>query len=135
MKYNCPFCNSKMNYHIEDYIPNLDVNLDYQVHECKKSKCRIGWLPKFKIWEYESQVKGFSIVLDNCLTTYKLVSRHDMNKISFSKVTMDLSFNGTIGVNIKNIMELNSAIKIDLANPISSGLQMVDKLLKLRAFS
>lgn len=135
MKYNCPFCKSKMSYYIEDYIPNLDTILDYQVHRCKKSSCRIGWLPKFKIWEYKNQVQGFSIILDNCLTTYKLVSRYDMNQISFSKVNIDTSLNGTTGVSLKQIIEFNEAIKIDLANPISSGLQIIDRLIKLRAFS
>lgn len=138
MKYNCPFCKSKMTYYAEDqYFDSGPIALTptYLIHKCYKSKCKIGIFSKYKIWEYQGQVQGQSIILDSCLITYKIVSRYDLNVTLLNKVKTETSFNDSVNVVLKNIIELNSAIKIDLANPISSGLQMIDKLLKLRAFS
>jgi len=138
MKYNCPFCKSKMTYHAEDqYFDSGPIVLTpaYLIHKCKKSECKIGIFSKYKIWEYQGKVQGQSIILDNYLTTYKIVSRYDLNVTLLNKVKTDILFNDSVDVTLKNIIELSSAIKIDLANPISSGLQIIDKLLKLRAFS
>lgn len=136
MKYNCPFCNIKMSYYSE--IQYFDSTIDnslisYFVNECKK--CSIGVIPKYKIWDYKEQVQGLSIILDNCLTTYKIVSRYDLIKTSLSKVEELVSQNGAIGCSFNRIIEINEVIKIDLADPINSGLQAIDRLMKLRAFS
>jgi hypothetical protein len=117
------------------YVEYTEFTPDYLIHKCYKSKCKIGIFSKYKIWEYQGKVQGQSIILDNCLTTYKVVSRYDLNATLLNKVKTEISFNDSVNVVLKNIIELNSAIKIDLANPISSGLQIIDKLLKLRAFS
>jgi hypothetical protein len=113
------------------YSEQIELTLNYLAHKCRRSNCKVGIIPKYKILEYQGEVKGTSIILNN----YHVVSRYDLNVSTLSKLKTEISFNYSVNVTIKNIMELNSAIKIDLANPISSGLQIIDKLLKLRAFS
>lgn len=134
MKYSCPFCQCLMTYKSEKqyfYVEYTEFTTNYLIHRCRKSDCKIGVIPKYKIYEYQGEVKGVSIILGD----YSIVSRYDLNASSLSKMKIETSFNYTSIGSLKNIIELNSAIKIDLANPISSGLQMIDKLLKLRAFS
>lgn len=46
-----------------------------------------------------------------------------------------LGFNYSVNCTYKNILEINQAIKIDLADPINSGLLILNRLLKLLAFS
>ncbi len=142
MKYNCPFCKSKMQYHLEkqyfyysaNYSPGSPT-VNYFIHKCKKSECKIGLIPKYKIWEYQGKVRGMSIILDSCLITYKIVSRYDLNEAVLSKVERTVFPSGTIGYSLNKIIETNEAIKIDLNDPISSGLQSINRLMKLRAFS
>jgi len=138
MKYKCPFCNSLMSYESEKqyfYSGNIESAIDYLIHRCRKSKCRIGVIPKYKIWESKDEVKGFSIILDDYLKTYKIVSRYDLNATSLSKLETEVSFNGSKNVLLKNIIEIRGSIKIDLADPINSGLEVINRLMKLRAFS
>ena len=127
-----------MQYHLEkqyfDYNGGSSTAI-YFIHKCKKSECKIGTLTKYKIWEYQGKVVGQSIILDNCLTTYKIVSRYDYNETSLSKIEKQILRNGDIGCFISKIIETNESLKIDLADPINSGLQAINRLMKLRAFS
>jgi hypothetical protein len=135
MKYECPFCKSKMTYHIEkQYFDSGPIVLtpNYLIHNCRKSKCKIGIFSKYKIWEYQSQIQGVSLILND----YKIVSRYDLNESSLCKVSIDvLQRSGGFNVILNKIIETDSSIKIELADPISSGLQVINRLMKLRAFS
>lgn len=136
MKYDCLFCKSKMTYHAEtqyfDWQNNNSIHT-YLIHKCTKARCKIGLLPKCKIWEYRGHVQGLSLILDFGLKTYKIVSRYDLNKTSLAKVEILPNSDGSF--QLDNIMETDESIKIDLADPINSGLQVINRLLKLRAFS
>lgn len=138
MKYTCPFCNHLMSYSSEKqyfYYSNIESTADYLIHKCRKSKCKIGTLSKFKIWEYQDQVQGASIIFSDCLSKYKLVSRYDLNLTSFSEVKEELGFNFTTNCSLKKIIEINVSTNIDLNDPINSGQKSFNRLKKLLVFS
>lgn len=126
-----------MSYSVEKQYCYITGNpiVDYLVHKCKKSKCKIGTISKCKIWEYDGQVQGISIILKDCLKTYRFLSRYDLNVTSLSQVKTEMSFNYSENITFKNIIEINEAIKIDPTDPINSGLQATSRIKKLLAFS
>ena len=106
MKYDCPFCKSKMTYHAEtQYFDWKNTIYTYLIHKCTKAKCKIGLHSKCKIWEYQGQVQGISLILDSMLKTYKIVSRYDLNKTSLAKAEILISPNGATALRLDNIME------------------------------
>lgn len=137
MKYICPYCKFKMPYVAEkQYCPLTGKpTIDYLLHRCIKSNCKIGTMPKYKVWEYQEQVQGISLIFDDLLATYKIVSRYDQNVTRLSKMKVELGFNYSTNILLKRIIEINSGIKIDLEDPIGSSIQASNRLKKLLVFS
>lgn len=137
MKYICPYCNFKMPYAVEkQYCPLTGKpTVDYLIHRCIKSKCKIGAIPKYKVWEYQEQVQGVSLIFDDLFFKYKIVSRYDMNVTRLSKMKVEVGFNYSTNVLFKKIIEIDSGIKIDLEDPIGSSIQAVERIKKLLVFS
>lgn len=141
MKYSCPFCKSPMSYIVEmkKSSSNKPIKPDdpdvILTHKCKKSKCKLGITPKFKIYESQGQLLGTSIILDYNSSIYKIVSWFHLNETILLKVNTEMGFNYSINCTYEDMLRINKAIKIDLADPINSGLSILNRLLNLRAFS
>lgn len=131
MKYNCPFCNIKMRYRFERSVDAPPI--EYLVYECEKSHCMIKAHSRYK---YEDNLLSVEIILDLGENVYRVSTRYDVECTTLFKISpMKKKHHGVQYYFLKTIIEINKSIKIDLADPINSGLSVLNRLLKLRAFS
>lgn len=111
----CPFCGLLLS-HI-----NLSIFKKETIYYCSCDK-EIPWMKYRLSFDLFNQIIMSSIIIN----TYMLTIDFKNDKTYLDKITLR---------NTSNVLTLNSKMKIDLNDPINSGLLIIDQLLKLRAFS
>jgi hypothetical protein len=146
MKYKCPFCNYTMRFTAYKYMPSNQK--DCLKHECKRSDCMFSYRSRYIVSTYDSQIYKISILLnyggsnysidlqynnhinDNCSHTALLKLDKKSEIISNGGLSYEHSY-----YEYDKVIQISDVMKIDLTDPINSGLLIIERLMKLRAFS
>lgn len=133
MEYICPYCNQIMR-------SRACPDIDFLIYECEKSNCMTKAHSKYRLWTHQNEILGIDIIFqskDPLKDVYRISIRYDCDYTKLFKINKmkRVSITGSPYYFLKDVIKIDQAIKIDLADPINSGLYILNKLLKLRAFS
>src|SRR5574339_180150 len=129
MKPRCPFCQHVMRY---------TFSSGHKIFKCECRHCTINPYSRFQLsYDPFGELYGITIILTHDDTDYALSVRYDMDQTFLEKLKetkMSIETDSHLYHLPVTMFDLNSAIKIDLGDPVTSGLKVLNRLLKLRAF-